>query len=87
MHARGVAGSHVVLRMDNNKDYPPKEVLLKAASVAAYNSKARGAALAPVIITKRKYVSKPKGAPHGSVRVHREEVEMVEPKELDTWKK
>ena len=85
LHARGVGGSHVVIRMNNNKEYPPRHVLLKAASVAAWNSKARGTKLAPVIVTKRKYVSNPKGAPAGTVRVHKEEVEMVEPKKLSEW--
>ena len=82
IHARGVSGSHVVIRMDNHKEMPPKKTLLKAASVAAWNSKARGSGLAPVIITKRKYVVKPKGAPTGSVRVNREEVEMVKPQKM-----
>ncbi|WP_158551573.1 NFACT RNA binding domain-containing protein [Rhodohalobacter sp. SW132] len=84
LHARGVGGSHVVIRMNNNKEYPPHNVLMKAAAAAAYNSKARGSSLAPVIYTKRKYVSKPKGAPAGTVRVHREEVEMVQPRKLNT---
>lgn len=82
MHARGMSGSHVVIRMDNHKEMPPKKTLLKAASVAAWNSKARGSGLAPVIITKRKYVVKPKGAPAGAVRVNREEVEMVKPQKI-----
>lgn len=86
LHARGVSGSHVVIRMNNNKELPPREVILKAASVAAYNSKARGTKLAPVIYTKRKYISKPKGSPAGAVRVHKEEVEMVEPKKMTEWK-
>lgn len=80
LHARGVSGSHVVIRMNNNKEFPPRKVLLKAAAIAAWNSKARGSALAPVIVTKKKYVSKPKRAPAGSVRVQKESVEMVEPK-------
>lgn len=82
MHARGVSGSHLVIRMNNQKEMPPKNVLLKAAAVAAWNSKARGSNLAPVIITKRKYVTKPKGAPTGTVRVMRENVEMVKPQKL-----
>ena len=82
LHARGVGGSHVVIRMENNKNLPPKNIIKKAAAVAAWNSKARGSSLAPVIYTKRKYVSKPKGAPAGTVRVQREEVEMVEPHKL-----
>lgn len=79
LHARGVAGSHVAIRMNNQKDYPPKSVILRAAAVAAWNSKARGSKLVPVIVTKRKYVIKPKGAPAGAVRLQREQVEMVEP--------
>lgn len=85
LHARGVGGSHVVIRMNNTKDYPPKHIILKTASIAAWNSKAKGTKLAPVIVTKRKYVSNPKGAPAGTVRVHQEEVEMVEPKKLSEW--
>lgn len=79
LHARGVSGSHVVIRMNNQKEMPPKSVLMKAASIAAWNSKARGSGLAPVIITKRKYVTKSKGLPPGAVRVQREDVEMVKP--------
>lgn len=82
MHARGVSGSHLAIRMNNNKEMPPKNILLKAASLAAYHSKARGSDLVPVIITKRKYISKPKGAPPGSVRVDKEQVEMVHPQNL-----
>lgn len=79
LHARGVSGSHVVIRMNNQKEMPPKRVILKAAALAAWHSKAKGSKLAPVIVTKRKYVTKPKGAPTGTVRVQREDVEMVQP--------
>jgi len=79
LHARGVGGSHVVIRMGNQKDYPPKKVILKAAGYAAYYSKARGMKSAPVMYTKRKYVRKPKGADPGAVVVEREQVEMVPP--------
>lgn len=79
MHARGVPGSHLVVRMENNKEMPPKEIIAKAASFAAYNSKAKGAKLVPVIFTKRKYVRKPKGAAPGAVLVQKEEVELVKP--------
>ena len=50
-----------------------------AASIAAYHSKARGSHLVPVIITERKYVRKPKGAPVGTVIVEKEQVLIVEP--------
>ncbi|MCW9706655.1 NFACT RNA binding domain-containing protein [Fodinibius salsisoli] len=79
LHARGVGGSHVVIRMGNYKDYPPKNVILQAAGYAAFYSKAKGMKSAPVMYTKRKYVRKPKGAAPGAVVVEREEVEMVPP--------
>ncbi|MDR8390404.1 NFACT RNA binding domain-containing protein [Aliifodinibius sp. S!AR15-10] len=79
LHARGVAGSHTVIRMGNQHDYPPKQVILQAASYAAYYSKARGMKSVPVMYTKVKYVRKPKGSPPGAVVVEREEVEMVPP--------
>ena len=79
LHARGVGGSHVVIRMGNQKEYPPKKVILKAAGYAAYYSKAKGMEMAPVMYTKRKYVRKPKGAAPGAVVVERENVEMVPP--------
>lgn len=82
MHARGVSGSHVVIRMNNRQEMPQKSVILQAAAIAAWNSKARGAGLVPVIFTKRKYVTKPKGAPAGTVRVQREQVEMVKPQKI-----
>ncbi len=79
LHARGVSGSHALIRMNNNQGMPPKDVLLKVASYAAFNSKAKGAEVVPVIITKKKYVRKPKGAPAGAVLVDKEQVEFVTP--------
>jgi predicted ribosome quality control (RQC) complex YloA/Tae2 family protein len=79
LHARGVSGSHVVIRMGNRKDFPPKDIILRAAGFAAFYSKARGMKTAPVMYTKRKYVRKPKGAAPGAVVVEREKVEMVPP--------
>ncbi len=79
LHARGVGGSHVIIRMNNNQEYPSPEVIEKAASFAAYNSKLKGSDLVPVIYTKRKFVRKPKGAAPGLVKVDREEVIMVKP--------
>jgi predicted ribosome quality control (RQC) complex YloA/Tae2 family protein len=79
LHARGVSGSHVVIRMNNSKDMPPQHIISRAAALAAWNSKARGSSLVPVIVTKRKYVNKPKGALPGAVTIQREQVEMVRP--------
>ncbi|MEM1126514.1 MAG: NFACT family protein [Bacteroidota bacterium] len=80
LHARGVPGSHAVLRLPNRQATPGKHVLEQAAAIAAYYSKAQGSSLAPVIITPRKYVRKPKGAAPGAVLVEREQVVLVEPK-------
>jgi predicted ribosome quality control (RQC) complex YloA/Tae2 family protein len=80
MHARGISGSHVILRLPNRNARPGKVLLEKAASIAAYHSKAQGSGLVPVMVTERKYVRKPKGAPPGAVAVEREDVLIVEPR-------
>ncbi|MFQ5572416.1 MAG: NFACT family protein [Rhodothermales bacterium] len=80
MHARGVGGSHAVLRLPSRTAQPGKHILERAAAIAAYYSKAQGSSLVPVLVTPRKYVRKPKGAPPGTVVVEREDVLMVEPR-------
>ncbi|CUU04216.1 Predicted component of the ribosome quality control (RQC) complex, YloA/Tae2 family, contains fibronectin-binding (FbpA) and DUF814 domains [Candidatus Thermokryptus mobilis] len=77
-HARGTSGAHVVLK--TGKRQPSKKAIEQAGSIAAYFSQARTSRLVPVVVTKRKYVRKPRGAPEGTVAVEREEVIMVEPK-------
>lgn len=79
MHARGVAGSHTILRVKGRTDNPPGSIQEKAAAIAAWFSKARTSSLAPVIVTQRKYVRKPRGAAAGAVKVEREKVIMIEP--------
>jgi predicted ribosome quality control (RQC) complex YloA/Tae2 family protein len=79
-HARGVPGSHAVLRISGGqKQKPPKLIMEQAAAIAAYFSKARNAKLAPVAYTQKKFVRKPKGAATGAVVMEREEVVMVRP--------
>jgi predicted ribosome quality control (RQC) complex YloA/Tae2 family protein len=78
-HARGVSGSHVILRVATGRGEPGKRAIRQAASIAAYYSKMRTASMVPVAVTRRKYVHKPKGAPVGSVVLQREDVIMVEP--------
>ncbi len=79
MHARGVAGSHAVLRLPNRQAQPDKRILERAAAIAAYHSKAQGSGLAPVSVTERKFVRKPRGAAPGAVLIERERVLLVEP--------
>lgn len=79
MHARGVAGSHAVLRLPNRNAQPDKSIIERAAAIAAHYSKAQGSSLVPVIVVPRKFVRKPKGAAPGAVAVERETVVMTEP--------
>jgi predicted ribosome quality control (RQC) complex YloA/Tae2 family protein len=80
LHARGVAGSHVIIPMKRSTAFPPRSILEFAAEMAAFFSKGKGSSLLPVIFTKKKFVRKPKGAAPGSVRVDKEEVLLVEPR-------
>ena len=78
-HARSVSGSHVVLRVDNVKEGIQKSVLKKAASLAAYYSKAKTSGIVPVSYTLRKYVIKKKGMEPGKVALLKEDVLIVKP--------
>ncbi len=80
LHARGVAGSHTVLRLRGRTDKPAKYIVEQAASIAAWHSKARSSSLAPVIVAEKKYVRKPRKSLPGTVVVDREEVVIVEPR-------
>lgn len=79
LHARDATGSHVVVKYRAGKKFP-NSVIEAAASLAAYFSKRRNETLAPVIVTPKKFVRKPKGFNEGQVIVEKEEVVMVEPK-------
>lgn len=79
-HARGSSGSHVILKWDNLKEKPTKELIKTAASIAAYFSGAKNSKMVSVAYTLKKYVRKPKGSAIGSVIIDKEEVLLVEPK-------
>jgi predicted ribosome quality control (RQC) complex YloA/Tae2 family protein len=78
MHARGAAGSHVVLRWTRDET-PPAADLEEAAMLAAWHSRARGSTVVPVDWTRRKHVRKPRGASPGSVVVAQAKTVMVRP--------
>jgi predicted ribosome quality control (RQC) complex YloA/Tae2 family protein len=71
LHARGIPGSHVVVRLDKGKA-PDQETLLDAAHLAAWFSDARGEPTCEVVWTRAKYVRKPKGSAPGAVVVSQE---------------
>ncbi|MFA8343335.1 MAG: NFACT RNA binding domain-containing protein [Rhodothermaceae bacterium] len=78
-HARGLPGSHVVLRVENTKEVVPKNVLKSAASLAAFHSKAKTAGTAPVSYCFAKFVTKKKGMAPGQVNIQKEKVLLVKP--------
>lgn len=78
-HAKGVSGSHVILRKPNSRSQFPTSIIERVAAIAAYHSKAKNEELARVIYTEKKYVRKPKGAHPGQVFVERETSVLVRP--------
>ena len=77
-HVRGMPGSHVVLKAREDAE-PTREVLKRAAGIAAYHSKAREAGTVTVSCTRVGDVSKPRGSPLGTVQIRRETVVRVRP--------
>jgi predicted ribosome quality control (RQC) complex YloA/Tae2 family protein len=73
LHARGVPGAHVILRVEKGHA-PTEQGLLDAAHLAVHYSQAKEATLAEVQWTEAKYVRKVKGAAPGAVAVARERV-------------
>jgi predicted ribosome quality control (RQC) complex YloA/Tae2 family protein len=82
LHARDVAGSHVLIKYRAGKKFP-KSLIEKVAQLAAFYSKRKTDTLCPVIVTLKKFVRKPKGALDGQVLVDREEVILVKPSSYD----
>ncbi|WDT76976.1 MAG: NFACT family protein [Candidatus Manganitrophus sp.] len=83
-HARGVPGSHLIVRMDRGKEIP-YQTLLDAATLALHFSDGRKEGKGDVVYTFRKYIQKPKGAKPGAVLVSQEKniyIE-IEPKRLE----
>lgn len=79
LHARDVAGSHVIVKYKAGKTFP-RNVIERAAELAAWYSKRRTDSLCPVTVTPKKFVRKPKGLAEGQVIVEKEDVVMVVPK-------
>jgi predicted ribosome quality control (RQC) complex YloA/Tae2 family protein len=80
MHAADYPGSHVVVRNPSKGELPQK-TLIEAAELAAKFSQARADAKVAVNYTQRKFVSKPKNAAPGLVRLASFRTILVEPKE------
>jgi predicted ribosome quality control (RQC) complex YloA/Tae2 family protein len=77
-HVKGLAGSHVVLRVPPAAD-PPGAILKAAAAIAAWHSKKRASRSVAVSYTRARFVTKPRGAPPGTVEIRKEKVLLVRP--------
>jgi predicted ribosome quality control (RQC) complex YloA/Tae2 family protein len=71
LHARGLPGSHVVVKLDKGKS-PDGETLLDAAHLAVHFSDGRSEAQVEVVATRAKYVRKVKGGAPGAVTYSQE---------------
>ncbi len=71
LHAQGVPGSHVLVRLEKGAN-PPPETMKDAATLALLYSDLKKSGKGDVIYTRRKYVRKAKGRPPGTVTVTQE---------------
>jgi predicted ribosome quality control (RQC) complex YloA/Tae2 family protein len=78
MHARGVPGAHLLLRVPAGQQ-PTDADMQFAANLAAWFSKSRTEGKADVTCAKPKDISKPRGARPGQVLVKKETVWLAQP--------
>lgn len=76
-HAQGVPGSHVILKGADSST--PRKILEKAASIAAFFSKAKHSLTVPVIYAEKRYVRKPRKSKPGTAVVQRSKTIFVSP--------
>lgn len=79
LHARGVGGSHVIVRWRAPGDPEIPETLEAAASLAAWYSAARESGAVEVDVARRRYVRKIKGGGPGMVTYRNEKTVRVRP--------
>ena len=79
-HVADYSGSHVIVRNPAKDRELEKPVLLRAAQLAAYHSQARNSSKVEVHYTLRRFVSKPRKAKPGLVRLREFKSITVEPK-------
>lgn len=80
-HAADYPGSHVIVRNHTPKAEVPQRTIIEAAQLAAGFSQARKDSKVSVHYTQRKFLSKPKGAAPGLVRLSNFRTLLVEPGE------
>ena len=77
-HARGMPGSHVVLKSAGRT--PPDRSIEQAASLAAYYSRGRQSTTVPVDVVPARQVRRVKGGKPGLVRISGEMTVNVRPR-------
>lgn len=78
LHPQNIPGSHVLIKNREGKTIP-REIIEKAALLAAYHSQARHSTQVPIDYTERKNVWKPKGAKPGFVLYEKQKTLYVTP--------
>jgi len=67
LHVKNIPGSHVIVPLPENEQFPDDRTLLDAATLAVYFSQARGSSHVPVDYTHVRQIKKPRGAKPGMV--------------------
>ena len=67
LHARGLAGAHVLVKREGRGDNPSPRTLMQAASIAANHSRGSGSSIVPVDWTEVQHVRRMKGGGPGQV--------------------
>lgn len=71
LHVAAHAGSHCVIRMQKNSQWPPKHIIEAAAAFSVYYSNAKNTSYADVHVTEGRFVRKRRKAPPGEVIAER----------------
>jgi predicted ribosome quality control (RQC) complex YloA/Tae2 family protein len=79
LHARGVPGSHVIIRWQHPDGDERDETVEAAAALAGYYSSLRNSGQAEVDVTRRRFVRKIKGAGPGMVTYRNERTIAIRP--------
>lgn len=87
LHARGVPGSHVILRLRVPSEEPDEDAVETAAALAAYYSGARESGTVEVDVAPRRHVRKIKGGGPGMVTYRNEWTIAVRPANEDELRK
>ncbi|MEE0435145.1 MAG: NFACT RNA binding domain-containing protein [Peptococcaceae bacterium] len=81
LHTKDIHGAHIIIKAHRSYDGFTPEIIEKAATLAAWFSKARYSAKVPVDVTLRKNVHKPSGAKPGMVIYTDQQTVFVTPDE------